>query len=408
MNRKRQKVDALAAMATANPVTVADLAAEIRAVDLERALERAVAIGREQAQPETELGGDRRSGVRSPGALDRGGNRRATYRRGNRRAKLGLGLGLAAIAAIAALLVAGGWLNGSGNGRPEFAAAAIRVAEANPRLLVSEPGWKIIRADEFEPDSGELTFSNGSRQFEIHWYPARLYRQFLRDRANVSQPERGTLLGHRTTTVDYSREEFATMLSPQGKVFIEVRGLLGSRPAYDEILHSLRPVDVETWLNAMPPSTVRPEARAAAVTQMLRGIPVPPGFDATALQSEDSIANHSSLAVKVGNAVACSWAESWIAARASGDQAAAQRAVEAMAGSADWPIVRKTKVPWFTNYAVVTHEMRAGHLNRDPAGYEVTRDGRTFAFGPAWRLTLGCDGTYRREVDGVPGEGSKP
>jgi hypothetical protein len=135
---------------------------------------------------------------------------------------------------------------------------------------------------------------------------------------------------------------------------------------------------------------------------------VPPGFDATALQSEDSIADHSSLAVKVGNAVACSWAESWIAARAAGDQAAAQRAVDAMAGSADWPIIRKTKVPWFTNYAIVTHEMRAGHLNRDPASYEVKPDGRTFAFGPAWRLTLGCDGTYRREVDGVPGEGSTP
>src|SRR6185369_7639997 len=136
------------------------------------------------------------------------------------------------------------------------------------------------------PDSGELTFSNGGRDFEIHWYPAHLYQQLLRDRADVSRPEEGTLLGHRATTVAYSPEEYATMLSPQGKVFIEVRGQLGSRRAYDEILHSLQPVDVETWLDAMPPSTVRPEARAKAVEQMLRGIPVPPGFDATALQGE--------------------------------------------------------------------------------------------------------------------------
>ena len=399
MSRKRQKIDPLAAMAEANPLPAADAEAMVGAKDLERALERAVALGREPSQPEAALGGDRKSGARSPVAPDRGGHRRAT---------LGLGLGLAAVAAIAALLVVGDWLGGSGSGRPEFAAAAIRVAEANPRLLVTEPGWKIVRADEFEPDSGELTFSDGSRHFEIHWYPARLYRQYLHDRANVSHPEEGDLLGHRSTTVAYSPEEYATMLSPQGQVFVEVRGRLGTRRAYEEILQSLRPVDVRTWLDAMPPSTVRPEARAKAVDQMLRGIPVPPGFDAAALRSEDSIADHSSLAVKVGNAVACSWAESWIAARAAGDAAAAQQAVDVMAGSADWPIVRKTKVPWFTNYGVVAREMRAGHLNRDPSSYEIKTDGRTFAFGPAWKLTLGCGGTYHREVDGIPGEGPTP
>ena len=398
MSAKRQKIDPLAAMAAANPVSTVDLAAELNDADLERALERAVAFGGEPPQPDTALGEGKSAG--SP--------RTAIGSRSRRRAGLGFGLGLAAIAAIAALLVVGGWLSGSGSGRPEFAAAAIRVAEANPRLLVTEPGWKIVRADEFEPDSGELTFSNGSRDLEIHWYPARQYEQFLRDRADVSRPEQGTLLGHRATTVEYTYGEYATMLSPQGKVFIEVRGQLGSRRAYNEILHSLRPVDVETWLDAMPPSTVRPEARAKAVEQMLRGIPQPPGFDPTVLQGEDSISDHSSLAVKVGNAVACGWAEAWIAARRAGNQAAAQQAVEAMAHSADWPIVRKTKVPWFTNYAVVTREMRTGHLNRDPASYEVRTDGRIFAFGPAWRLALGCEGTYRREVDAVPGEGSTP
>jgi hypothetical protein len=408
--RKRQRTNPLDAMTAANPVSTVALEAEIGETELDRARERAVALGREplqpeakaalgrRAQPETALvDADAMSKGRAPAALGRMGGPRAT-----------LGLGLAAVAAIAALLVVGGWLNGSGNGRPEFAAAAIRVAEANPRLLVTKPGWKIVRADEFEPDSGELTFSDGSRSFEIHWYPARLYEQYLRDRADVSRPEEGSLLGHRATTVEYSPEEYATMLSPQGQVFIEVRGRLGSRPPYDKILHSLRPVDVEAWLEAMPPSTVRPEARAKAVDQMLRGIPVPPGFDAAVLRSEDSIADHSSLAVKVGNAVACSWVESWIVARAAGDGAAVRQAVDAMAGSANWPIVRQTKVPWFTNYGVVTREMRAGHLNRSPASYEVKPDGRTFAFGPSWKLALGCPGTYRREVDGVPGEGSKP
>ena len=401
MKRKRQRIDPLAAMAAANPASAAELAAGIGEVDLERALARAVALGCAPSQPvpagdrvATELGGRGRPRT----VFGRGGSGM-----GRRRVTLGVGVGLAAV--LAALLVFSGWLGGPGSGRPEFATAAVRVAEANPRLLVTAPGWKIVRADEFEPDIGELAFSDDSHSFDIRWYPARLYGRYLRDRADVSTPEQGTLLGQRATTVEYSPVEYATMLSPQGSVFIEVRGRLDSKRAYDEILHSLRPVDVETWLSAMPPSTVRPEARSEAVDQMLRGIPLPPGFDAAVLQSEDSISDQSSLAVMVGNAVACGWVKSWIAARAVGDNAAAKRAVVAMASSGDWPIVRmtrRTKVPWFSNYAIVTKQLRGGRLDRSPSGYEVQTDGRTFGFGPAWKLILGCDGTYRREVDGIP------
>ncbi len=384
MKRKRQRIDPLTAMREADPVSAADLDADVAVID--RALARAISLGRVPSQPIP--AGDR-------AALEIGRRRNVT---------LGISLGVAA--ALAALLVLGGWLGGPGGGRTEFAAAAVRVAEANPRLLVTAPGWKIVRADEFEPDSGELIFSDGSHRFEVHWYAARFYEQYLRDRADVSAPQRGTLLGERTTTVHYGREEYATMLSPQGSVFVEVRGRLGSKRAYDELLHSLRPVDVETWLSAMPPSTVRPEVRSAAVEEMLRGIPVPPGFDATPLRSEGSISNQDSLAVEVGNAVACAWVKSWIAARAGGDSAAAARAVEAMAGSADWPIVRETKVPWFSNYAIVTKQMRAGKLDRSPSGYETRADGRTFGYGPAWKMFLGCRGTYRREVKSLPGAGS--
>jgi hypothetical protein len=382
--RKRQRIDPLHAMRVANPVSAAGLGVDVAEVD--EALARAIALGRAPSQPIP--AGDR-------AAMETGRRRNMTF---------GVALGVAAV--LAGLLVLGGWLGGPRGGRTEFAGAAIRVAEANPRLLVTAPGWKIVRADEFEPDSGELMFSDGSHRFEIHWYPARLYGNYLRDRADVSAQQRGTLLGERSTTVDYGREEYATMLSPQGSVFIEVRGRLGGRRAYDEILHSLRPVGVETWLSAMPPSTVRPGARSEAVNRMLRGIPLPPGFDPAPLRSEGSISDRDSLAVEVGNAVACAWVESWIAARASGDMTAAARAIEVMAGSADWPIVRETRVPWFSNYAIVTRQLRANRLDRSPSGYETRTDGRTFGYGPAWKMFLGCEGTYRREVEGLPDRGS--
>ncbi len=388
MSSRPMKTDPLATMAAANPVSADELEEQIGVAEIEAAMGRAVSLGQRPSQ--LVPAGDR-------AAIEQGGSQ-TTRRR--RRARFAFGL--AAAGALCAALIFGGWFGGGHSGNPEFAAAAIEVAEANPRLLVSASGWKIVRADEFEIDSGELTFSDGSHSLEVHWYPAAEYQRYLRDRSDVSTPEHGTLLGQEATTVDYGRDEYATMLSPQGKVFIEVRGALGSRAAYDEILQSLQPVDVQTWLGAMPPSTVRPEGRPAAVAEMLRGIPLPPHFDPAALQSEDAIADRDSLAVKVGNAVACAWAESWIAARQDGDEAAAQQALAAIGRSAQWPIVRETQVPWFSNYQVVAREMRAGHLNWSPAGYETETDGTTFGFGPSWKLTLGCKGTYRREVDGVP------
>jgi hypothetical protein len=382
LSRKRRKTDPLAAMAAANPAPTAALAAELGETEMGRALTRAVALGRSPSQPIPV--GDRV-------ALQTGTRRRRR-----------VALGLAAAAILATLLVVSGALRGSGGGHPEFAAAAIQVAEANPRLLVTAPGWKIVRADEFETDSGELTFSDGSDQLEVHWYPAREYERYLHDRADVSAPEHGTLLGQTATTVDYGREEYATMLSPQGSVFVEARGRLGSKAAYDEILDSLRAVDIDTWLEAMPASTVRPEARSGAVDRLLQGMPLPPGFDATALKTEDSIADQDTLAVKVGNAIACGWVESWVSARATGDQAAADRAVEAMSTSDQWPLVRENHVPWFSNYAGVAKQLHEGRLDTSPSGYETQTNGKTFGYGPAWKMFFGCKGTYRREVDSVP------
>jgi hypothetical protein len=403
MTRKSRNDDALARMRAANPSSATELREAITNADLSLAMQRAIAVGESPSRPIPV--GDR---VAYEHAARIRSARRGVFS-WHRGASLSLG-GLACVVLVAALiLLSGGSVNSVRDGaHPAFAAAAVKVAEANPRLLVTAPGWRIVRADEFEPDSGELAFTDRNHRFAIHWYPARLYERYRRDRAYVSTPERGILLGQRATTVEYSPEEYATMLSPQGSVFIEVRGRLGSKRAYDEILHSLRPVSIETWLSAMPPSTVRPGVRSKAIDQMLGGIPLPTGFDATVLQSEGSISDQSSLAVKVGNAVACGWVESWIAAQAAGDHAATARAVEAMAGSANWPIVRKTKVPWFSNYAIVTKQMRAGRLDRSASSYEVQTNGKTFAFGPAWKLILGCAGTYRREVDGIPGEGPNP
>jgi hypothetical protein len=224
----------------------------------------------------------------------------------------------------------------------------------------------------------------------------------LRDRALVSTPETSTLLGQTATTIRYSLNtggaEYATMLSPQGAVFVEVRGGLDSRAEYEALLRSLRQVDVDTWLAAMPQSVVSPDVRSAVVARMLRGVPLPPGFDLATLKGEDSVLNHYQLAVKVAGMVSCGWVESWLAATKAGDGSQAREAVEAMATSHHWPMM-PTLIKgggWSGNVWNAAEAIATGHINRGAAGELVNPDGSGYKLGPAWAMGLNCTSRYWR------------
>jgi len=309
---------------------------------------------------------------------------------------------------VAAMLVLSGTFSGGGT-HPAYAEAAIEVAEANPRLLVTAPGWQVTDAGEFEADYGETTFTDGPRTLTLNWYPARLYRSYLRDRAQVSQPRRSRLLGRTATTVEYGhRGDYATMIAPIGAVFVEVRGRLGGHAAYERVLHSLRAVDVDTWLAAMPASVVSPEARPRAVAAMLRGIPYPPGFDPSRIENETAVLDHYGLGVRVADAISCGWVESWLAARRSGDVVAARDAVEAMASSHHWPLLqrleREAKRGWAHNIWHAAAELRRGHLDQGFGQALVRPDGSGYKIGPAWATELQCTARIRRLPFG-PGGG---
>jgi hypothetical protein len=384
LTRFDHKQEQLAAMRAANPVSVEELRATLTEQDLGERLRRIVA----GAEPPP-AGADPLPPVRAP----------------RRRLALAFAGALACVAAAAALLLGLGGGSVGGGGQRAFAAAAIRVAEANPRLLVTAPGWVVIDAGEFERDEGEVTFANGGRRFTVHWYPARLYRSYLRDRASVSKPRRSTLLGRAATTIRYDLNgggaEYATMLAPQGPVFIEARGGVGDRAAYDAVLHALRPVDVETWLAAMPPDVVGPDSRARVVRRMLQGVPLPPDFDSAALQGEDSVLDHYQLAVKVAGTVSCGWFESWLSATKAGDGARAHEAVTAMSTWSRWPMTPTIgHGGWATNLKMAAAELADGNVDRGPAGRVVNPDGSGYVIGPSWAVWLNCtDRVWRRPIE---------
>ena len=113
------------------------------------------------------------------------------------------GFALAAACALAAAFLIFGSGGSGPTPQPAFAAAAVEVAEANPRLLVTAPGWSIKHAYGFEVDSGSTIFGNGTYHLTFDWYPPRFYRSYLRERERLNTVVHSTILGHKATTVRY-------------------------------------------------------------------------------------------------------------------------------------------------------------------------------------------------------------
>jgi hypothetical protein len=277
----------------------------------------------------------------SPGLIDISGEAERSGRSGRPRSRRRFAVAIAAAAAVGGGALFIGIGSGGSPSSPEFAAAAIQVAQANPRLLVTLPGWEVTRADEFSADGGEMEFSDGEGTLTVTWYPAQYYDQYYRDRSFVdANPEFFDLLGERTRTVAYSDTDFATMLPPQGDVFVELRGSM-PHDEYLAAVESLEPTGVDTWLAALPPSVVKVADRAGAVDEMLADVPLPAGFDLAELTSEENVLSRYHLGARVTGAVACAWLDQWVAAVGSGDQVAAREAVDAMATSHDWAILKE-------------------------------------------------------------------
>lgn len=314
---------------------------------------------------------------------------------------------LAVAAALAAVFV----LSTGGDAtkrEPEFASAAIRVAEANPRLLVTAPGWSVKHAYGFEVDSGTMIFVKDewgfARKFELSWYPARFYRRYLHDRADVGPRVRGTLLGFQTTTVHNPRNtlgaDYETLFSPEGDVAVEVHAVLRNKREYEQVLQSLRRVDVETWLRAMPPEVVRPGVLSSLVEQMLSGVPLPPDFDRGALPNSGLVTDRYRLGTKVTGVVACGWLDRWSQATRAGDEAAAAEAVRAMQTARRWPVLLRMAreggwqgagLPphgqgWASTILAAAREIATGRLHEAPDYYGSAPDSHSYAAGKTYLL----------------------
>lgn len=277
---------------------------------------------------------------------------------------------VASAAAAAVVITAPAWWTqrGGEEATSPYASSAIRAAEETPRVLVDAPGWEITYVYGFGTAAGEMTFSKGSQELDVHWRPAEYYDDYFQDRAHVSSGTPVDLLGKPSTMFTYSEGDYATIRPVEGDSFLEVRGGVGDRSAYIAVLEQLILTDVGTWLAAMPPEVVMPSERVETIQGMLEDIPTPPGFDVNTIPA-DELGDRYHFGARVTGTVTCAWVERWQQGTRAGNEAEAAEAVAALQSSKDWPILLEMndqgdypEVLW-----EIADKVSAGHF---PVGYK--------------------------------------
>ena len=274
-----------------------------------------------------------------------------------------LALAATAVVAIAVFSLGGG--SGDHGSGTAWAADQVRFAQASPLVLLGAPGWRVDYADEQSRQEGELHFRRGpavspqnvtvSAQAPSAPVPAdTTYAQlnwrsggvggWIKDRAaGAAVATTAPVLGTTAHVFQYDggtpgHRDITALFRYDGRV-LEFRAGAADVAAFEALLATLTRVNTDAWLSAMPASAVKTADHDATIAQMLKGVVVPPGFDAGDIRGAELIKDRYQLGAAVTGTVACQWFKRWSDARAAGDGATERAAIAAMATAKDWPIL---------------------------------------------------------------------
>jgi hypothetical protein len=301
-----------------------------------------------------------------------------------RRGRLAVGFATVAIAAAVAvvLILAGG---GAEKSSRAYGASLVRFAEASPLLLLEGPGWRVQNVDEHrerEGIAGSMEFVTGKpipyetirqrgsarRPTESGMFPPAVRQRRVnlewRHESLLDQISYLNGLPHphgrkalwlpvldTKAYVDTRAEFYANQGGPGNRRMVAVwsedgftltlQAAVPSLTAFEERLEWLTKVDQGTWLEAMPAKVVAASNHAKVVREVLKGVPTPKTFTPARVPDEGLNTNRYQVGAQATGAVACLWFRQWGEAVRTGDVAAREEAVKAMATAKHWPILRE-------------------------------------------------------------------
>lgn len=294
--------------------------------------------------------------------------------------------GAVALALVLGVVAFVSWPKPDSDTSTAWAASLVKLAKGSPRLLVTADGWEVVRADEANARRGEMTFSNGERSLDLYWSFAAEHRgnmKNLRREAKAEWPL--TIAGEQVVLFQKNDPTDFTAAWVAGNRSMLLGGLFPDVDAYRSIAASVRRVDVNTWLSALPRSVVQPYERPSSVESMLVDIPVHPSVDVSELRDSPEARERYQLGAEVTSAVSCAWIGQWVDAVDKGDDAAAREAVDAMGTARDWTILHEMNDQGAWPEVVWTFADAMVDNSSVPAGRQMTVE-------EGYRSALGCEG----------------
>lgn len=297
--------------------------------------------------------------------------------------RVGTVLGIIGAIAIAILLTGNGGSSRDHTANAAYTVRVLRFAESTPLVLLEPPAWKVRYVFSSSDAVGGIVFRRKARDFpieaDLNWHGGRLkkarYTEVYR-RSIISR--NAPVLGTKALVYSqgFSKEQRRMVIVARWRFdgrILEMRSMVPDERTFLEMLAALKQVRAETWLDAMPESVIKAADSSTTIKQMLKGVPLPPGFDSSGIEVPGLAQDRYQVGAIVTGAVTCAWFDYWSKARISGDEAAESEAAEAMATARDWPVLRQMskqgaypKVVW--SYA---DHMRSGTYFERPLAREV-------------------------------------
>lgn len=234
------------------------------------------------------------------------------------------------------------------------------MSDPNPYAVLDAPGWDISKVDG-DPTDGKIRYALGDWTLRVNWRSEQLYDSYLTSRRRISESTTVALFGKPAESWAYNPRDHTVIRPVEGETFFEVRGEGMHRTAFVDLLARLHQVDADDFAERLPASVARPQEVDATVTALLTGVETPGGFDVSTIRVPPYQEPYH-VAAHVTGRVGCAWIDLYAAACSAGDSVSRQRAVDAMAGSRTWPVLREIQHAggWAEEYWRVADDMAAG------------------------------------------------
>jgi len=156
----------------------------------------------------------------------------------------------------------------------------------------------------------------------------------------------------------------------------------------DSVLDALRTADVAEFDAALPASVVTPAQRSTVVDEMLKDVPIPPGFDIEPVAAEAVYTDRVALATAVAVHVSCGWLDEWFIVWETEDATELDTILDALESSHDWPMladITPEQSGFPEQLGQIVDSLRTGGSVMTGAGpAPITRDTAAQSLGCTW------------------------